>query len=169
MDYQQYVDFFKSRCSETGFAITEGVQIGDAVCDVVAHKEGFELTKGGNAVYSYFLVRRQSLSIEEFTELSAACHRYALENRRNRLPLGFFNSVFTYPFFCCEVVSEETARFAEQHRPGHWSAQEFPTVVNLNTGEVHNFQKTPIWGAAYARRSREIAADLTRPLRGQQP
>ncbi len=51
MDYLQYVDFFKSRCSESGFALTECVQIGDIVCDVVAHKEGFEPSKFGNAAY----------------------------------------------------------------------------------------------------------------------
>ncbi len=167
MDYPRYVEFFKSHCGESGFSIAENVQIGDVAFDVVANKEGFELTKFGNAVYVYFLARRPSLSVEELTDFSAACHRHALENRRSKLPLGFFNSVFTYPFFCCEAVTEETARFAEQYRPSHWSAQEFPTVVNLSTGETHNFQKTPIWGAAYYRRSREIAAELTGPLRGQ--
>ena len=167
MDYRQYVDFFKSRCGESGFAITEDVQIGDLACDVVAHKEGFELTRFGNAVYFYFLARRPSLSVEQLTDLSAACHAYALQNRRNKLPIGFFNGVFTFPFFCCEAASEETARFAEQYRPTHWSAQEFPVVVDLSTGDAHYFQKTPLWGAAYYRRSREIAADLTTPLRSQ--
>src|SRR3990172_7314581 len=144
MDYRDYVDFFKSRCGELGCAVMERVQIDDMAFDVVAHKEGFELSKLGNAAHFYFLGRRQRISTEEFRRLSGACYRYALDNRRNKLPRGLFNGIFAFPFLCVESVDAQTAEFAQDYRPSHWSSLEFPTLVDLTGDKTHYYRKTPL-------------------------
>jgi hypothetical protein len=142
------------------------VQTVEAICDVVAHREGLELSKFGNAAYFYFLTQENNLTPEKLKAISRSCFKYALQNRNIKLlPLGLFNGVYAYPFICTASVSPEIAQLAETYKPSHWSALEFPVVLDLSTERVHCFGGTPIWGAAYYRRNRQFVDEMAAPLK----
>ena len=78
--------------------------------------------------------------------------RSALDNKSCFLPRGFFNGVWAYAVAIVDSLDPATAEAVRTTAPAkHWSAAEIPAVVDLSTGELTVFEKTPIWGAAFYR------------------
>lgn len=65
------------------------------------------------------------------------------------LPTGLFSALVTYPLAIVPDVPEALAAQAAKAAPKHWSAFEFPVVLDARSGELHYYRETPVWGALY--------------------
>jgi hypothetical protein len=79
---------------------------------------------------------------------------------RHFMPLGFGGALVTYPLMIVPRVPEELSRFLAGHAPAHWSAFEFPVVLDASTGSLHHYTGTPMWGMAYYAGFRSEVAQL---------
>ena len=57
----------------------------------------------------------------------------------------------------------DLARFAESYAPKHFSIMEFPLVIDPAVRRLVMLDKTPFWGAAYYRKTRQDAQELLAP------
>jgi hypothetical protein len=75
---------------------------------------------------------------------------YSLANRhRTGAPLGFGAMMVVYPLIITENISNELAGYLNQYCPKHFAAAEFPSALDLSTGNLYFYPNTPIWGYAY--------------------
>jgi hypothetical protein len=77
-----------------------------------------------------------------------------------RIPRGLGSSLVVYPVLLADAIPDELKEFISSYAPKHWSIVEFPAVVDLSSGDLVLFEKTPVWGAAYYRATRREAQDL---------
>ena len=68
-----------------------------------------------------------------------------------------------YPVLAADGISDELRRFVGSYDPKHWCLMEFPVVVEPSSRSLVLLEKTPIWGAAYYRKTRHEARDLLAP------
>jgi hypothetical protein len=80
-----------------------------------------------------------------------------------RLALGLGNSIVVYPVLVADAIPDELKQFVSSYEPKRWSIIEFPVVVDVSSGELAFYEKTPAWGAAYFRTTRREARDLLAP------
>jgi hypothetical protein len=80
-----------------------------------------------------------------------------------RLPLGFGSGVVVYPVLLVDAIPSELTEFVRSYAPKNWAILEFPVVVNPASGELVFFEKTPMWGSAYYRTTRQVARKLLTP------
>jgi hypothetical protein len=82
---------------------------------------------------------------------------------KSRLPLGLGSSLVVYPVLLADGISDGLTQFAKDYVPKSWSTVEFPIVVDPSPQIVVFSSKTPVWGAAYYRKTRREAAELLGP------
>jgi len=83
---------------------------------------------------------------------------------RSGAPLGFGGMLVVYPLLITENISSELAGFIKEYCPKHFAATEFPSVIDLNTGFVYYYEKTPAWGAFYYAAFRQETYQFFSPL-----
>jgi GNAT superfamily N-acetyltransferase len=119
------------------------------VADLVGSRTYFSW-KGLVFISQHVVLRcLESATKADAEELFDAGFRYAQEV--NRLPLAR-GMQFGYMVIPCLVVShaeEALIAYAESRPRKHWALFEFPVVVDLGTGAVHYYRKTPLWGGLY--------------------
>jgi hypothetical protein len=91
-----------------------------------------------------------------------AAVRSALQGK-SRIPRGLGSSLVVYPALVADGISDGLARFAESYAPKHFSIMEFPLVVDPAVQRLVMLDKTPFWGAAYYRKTRQDAQELLAP------
>ncbi|NOS84344.1 MAG: hypothetical protein HOP31_04300 [Ignavibacteria bacterium] len=75
---------------------------------------------------------------------------FSLANRhRTGMPLGFGAMLVVYPLIITENLSSELVGYLNQYCPKHFAAAEFPSALDLSTGNLYYYPNTPIWGYAY--------------------
>jgi hypothetical protein len=99
---------------------------------------------------------------DQLRTFGAEIVRSALKGK-SRIPRGLGSSLVVYPVLVTDGVSDELRRFASSYAPKHWSILEFPVVVEPGAGSMVLVEKTPVWGAAYYRKTRREAQDLLAP------
>ena len=124
-----------------------------AEADLSFHKRAVALTKF--ALLDTFITVRfmaeAELTVENVQAFSESSFAFALANK-NWLPRGLFGCAAAFPLVVTPRVTEDVSRFINaDYCPKHWASMEFPTIVELESGELHFFRATPMWGAAYYR------------------
>jgi hypothetical protein len=116
----------------------------------VARRSKFELTKFGFADYCFVFGLAPELNADSLRAFSAKSFELSLKLKTNPLPRGLFASVWCYPVLITENVSESMIQTISNEPPTkHWSAAEIPVIFDSAKNQLHYFQKTPLWGAAY--------------------
>ena len=125
-------------------------------------RSGFEISKFGNAEYFFTFADISNLDPQVIQQYSGSAFKFAMANKSFPLPCGFFEAVFCFAVAITENVRPQLAQYVADTAPvKHWSAFEMPVVFDLANGQLHHFQKTPVWGAAYyAGFRREIQSNL---------
>jgi hypothetical protein len=126
----------------------------------VFHRQRFEITKF--ALVDTFLVAKAfdpAPDIDGVKRFSA--HAMTLARRHKFfLPVGLGSALVTYPVLVMSKVPDELSDFVRTWSPKHWSAFEFPVLLDAATRELHHYTDTPIWGMAYYQGFREEVARL---------
>lgn len=78
-------------------------------------------------------------------------------------PLGFGAMLVVYPVLIIDNISTELYNWTQNYCPKRFAAAEFPVVLNLSSGDIYYYPKTPIWGAAYYKGYRKEVADCFSP------
>ncbi len=115
----------------------------------VFQRQEFSFTK--LSMLDTFVVARTFASAPSPAEFAAFSAASMSLSRRFKfaLPTGLFSALVTYPLAIVPDVSEALAAQAAKPAPKHWSAFEFPALLDARTGELHFYRDTPIWGALY--------------------
>jgi hypothetical protein len=68
---------------------------------------------------------------------------------RSGAPIGFGAMLIVYPLLVVDNISGELHSAINSYCPKHFAAAEFPSVYDLNSGNLYFYQKNPVWGFAY--------------------
>lgn len=68
---------------------------------------------------------------------------------RTGIPIGIGGSLTVYPLLITESVSFDLAAFIKKYTPKHYSAFEFPVVLEFVNDNLYYLESTPMWGALY--------------------
>ena len=113
-------------------------------------RSGFELSKFGMAEYFFTFAEIPNLSPQGLKQFSAASFQFANKNKEVPLPNGLFVATFCFAVAITEDLHPQTAEYVANTTPEkHWSAFEFPVVMDVAQKNLVYFSKTPVWGAAY--------------------
>ena len=161
--YTGYLETLNTRLVEQGFAAFDKEPEGGA--DRVWHRRKAEITKF-SLVDCFACVRYvpgAELTTDFLAQFSSASFVLALANK-SWLPRGLFGMAIALPLVITDQVSDDVAAFVrESYCPKHWASQEFPAVLELGTGKLLRFEKTPAWGAAYYKGMRKGVDALFSP------
>jgi hypothetical protein len=99
----------------------------------------------------------EHLSPESVQAFSSESFSFAVAHK-NWLPRGLFGYAAAFPLVIAPRVNDEVSNFLNvDYCPKHWASMEFPTVLDQETGKLHFFRATPMWGAAYFKGMRKQA------------
>ncbi len=139
-----------------GFSISRDVTFEGSPYSIVAHRSRFELSKFGNAETFFVFGELPDSNFSAIQQYNAGAFRYAAKSKTFFLPRGLCEAVFCFPVGLTDSLDHATAQLVRSTTPPkHWSAAEIPTVYVRDTGHIHFFEKTPVWGAAYYTTFRE--------------
>lgn len=156
-----YISTVIPRVGEQGFDCTQDVAYGDETFLCVARRARFELGKFGFAETFFVFGEFSSVDTRALTEFSGKCFKYALSAKRVPLPRGLFESVFCYSVALVDRVDDAVASAVRSQAPArHWASAEIPVVYETESGALHYFEKTPVWGGAYYAGFRKTIQEL---------
>jgi hypothetical protein len=141
-----YLRQVRARLEGAGYSWTDGA--GGFLA--VATRSSFQLTKFG--FWETFFVFREHgqldrASMQRFMR-EAVAHAFA--SRSVSLPRGVFAGVATFGIALAQSVDPTLVQAVRSETPPkHWAANEIPVVYDRGTSQLHYFEKTPVWGAAY--------------------
>lgn len=116
----------------------------------MAQRSEFEISKFGMAEYFFTFAEVPNLTPAVMQQYSGSAFQFSNNNKQVSLPNGLFAATFCFAVAMTENLSPETADVIRNTTPvKHWSAFEYPVVMDLVSGNLVYFEKTPLWGAAY--------------------
>jgi hypothetical protein len=164
MDVDAYVDGVGERLERKGFG-RASTGVSESV--VTFQKRAFKVSKFGlvETVVAVFDCGDVG-TVSRVRDRCGATFRYGL-SEKFPLPRGLGSTTVVYPVFVGRDVSHLEA-WVKEYAPKHWSAFEFPVVVDLEEPSVAFNESTPVWGSLYYRGFRSFASHVLAPLRGGQ-
>lgn len=149
MDYSARTDYWLQtalqRLTADGFTIRQ-----QNFFKVVAHRSRFELTKFGNVETYFTFVDFDYLDANSVRRFSMDAFNYAVQTKTSPLPCGFFEGVWSFAVAIAKQTDELTAQVIKiEEPPSHWSAGELRVAYDVPRHQLHYYEKTPLWGAAY--------------------
>jgi hypothetical protein len=159
VDPDSYFEEVRDHLEEAGFK-DEAPPPGSTL---KARRRSIKLSRFGvvETVVAVSTVRSQPDS-EQLRTFGGAVVESALAGKV-RIPRGFGSGLVVYPVFVADAIPDELREFVASYAPKRWSILEFPVVVDLSSGDLVLFEKTPLWGAAYYRTTRREARVLLAP------
>lgn len=121
----------------------------DFETDGIYKRSKVEISKFGN-VDTYCVIKYvpQGADINYMQKFSGWAYDLGY-NHRTGAPLGFGAMLVTYPLLIVENITPELQSFMASYCPKHFAAAEFPAILDIATGRLYRYEKTPIWGYAY--------------------
>jgi hypothetical protein len=159
VDNERYLESVRARLDQAGFqleAARPGTTLKGRRREVKLSRFGLVETV---VEVSTLLAQPTTADLRAFGD---AAVRSALEGK-SRIPRGLGSSLVVYPSLFAESISDELARFATSYAPKHFSIMEFPVVIDPAARSLVMLDKTPFWGAAYYRKTRQDAHELLAP------
>lgn len=130
------------------FSVVSNIHYGDYAFAHAGTKAKFEIEKFGFAETVFTLSEFDSVDDSTIWGYSMASFAYALRGRRIRLPwFAFGHNAYCYSVAVAYGVDCTTANMVRSVQPPrHWRGCEIPVICDLDTAQLHYFEKTPDWG-----------------------
>ena len=157
-DAEAYLDVVLPRLEAERYEILWG----ERGFDCVATLSRFEITKCGFADYTVVFYEFDRLDRRSLWAFSADAFSYA-ESRGGMAMPGLQGARFCFPVAMTHADAGAVDSVRETQLPWHFASFEFPCVFDLEAGELHCYQRTPILGYAYYAGMRKMAARLLGP------
>jgi hypothetical protein len=149
---ERYLGRASERLSQNRFRISENVTADGHTFPLVGRRTRLEPTKFGFTQTVFVFNAVSDVDGKQFQELSSASFEFARTSSTPFLPRGFGRMVLCYSVVVTSTVDEQTRKtLVANDAPKHWSAFEFPVIIDAETGRLSHFEGTPAWGAAYYR------------------
>jgi hypothetical protein len=155
---EDYLDMVLPRLEDEQYVIAWGEQD----FDCVAKLSRFEWSKFGFVDYTIVFAEFGRLDSRTLWDFSQAAFDYAAASRGMSMP-GLQGAKICLPVALIGADEGAVIAVREIAAPKHWAKMEFPCVFDMQSGRLHYFLKTPLWGAAYYAGFRELAARLLGP------
>ncbi len=98
----------------------------------------------------------------KFEQYSREAFKYAMKLRHSSSS-GFGIMLVVYPCLIVEKATQEQIDFLGRYVNKHVAASEFPSLVELSTGDLYCYPRTPMWGALYYDGFRRESRDFFSP------
>jgi hypothetical protein len=112
--------------------------------------------------YCFAKYQDEHFTKDKFEQFSRESFNYAMKIRQGN-PIGLFGSLIVYPCLVVEKATQEQIDFLGGYLNKHYSAFEFPCLVELFTGDLYCYPRTPMWGALYYDGFRKESRDYFSP------
>ena len=131
--------------------------------DKAYKRDRAEASKFGKVnAFCFLKYENETYNSSKFQQFSSESFKYALTIRKGN-PLGFGGTLVVYPCLIVEKATQEQINFLNGYVNKHYAACEFPSLLELSTGEVYFYSKTPMWGALYYKGYRKESLDFFSP------
>lgn len=143
-EYLSALDQWMNYYGFTKMEIQQGLEV-----DRFYWKTGSEASKIGLTDRYCFIKQVPDNTTAQFAKsYSSALYNYAYQHKQT---LGrFFRSMMmVFPVLAVEKASAELVNFIRTYQTNKFKSVEFPCVIELSTGNVFYYEKTPLWGALY--------------------
>jgi hypothetical protein len=114
---------------------------------------------GKSSTYACVKYVEQGVDGNWMRQFSTNLFNFALKHRTG-MPIGIGGSLTVYPLLITESVSFDLAAFIKKYTPKHYSAFEFPVVLDFVHDNLYYLESTPVWGALYYSGFRKEAHQL---------
>jgi hypothetical protein len=161
-DPQQFLATVSQRLAADEFEVTPNVSVGGEIAGLWAGRRNFKASMFSTV--STFVVVRLDPAIDaaHFTAFSAACFQAAVERTGGVRGLG--SSGVCFAVTVTPQADPSLVAAVERTAPTkHWSAFEFPVLVDLGASRVSFYRQRVLWGAAYVGRFRRDADRWLQP------
>lgn len=126
-------------------------------------RDRVETTKFGKVnCISFVKYQNEPFTPAKFEQFSKESFNYAYKIRQGN-PLGFGGMLVVYSCLIVEKATQEQIDFLGRYVNKHFAANEFPSLVELSTGDLYCYPKTPVWGALYYDGYRKESRDFFSP------
>ena len=131
--------------------------------DVSYKRDRVEASKFSKvSTYCFVKYANEMFDKQKFENFSKSCFDYASKIRQG-MPVGLGGSLVVYPCLIVNGVSKELKDYISIYLNKHYSAFEFPAILDISDGNLYYYQKTPMWGAFYYNGFRKEIFDLYSP------
>lgn len=131
--------------------------------DKMFWKKAFEPSRFGNVdAYCFAKYADGIPSGELLHSYSSQMYGYASRIRTGG-PLGMGNMLVVFPLLITDKISQELYTYLKNYCPKHFAAAEFPSVLDLSSGNLYYYELTPVWGAFYYDSYRRDSYNLFSP------
>jgi hypothetical protein len=159
-----YLATVQARLAADGFAWEENVPWEGSAFRAVAKRSRFAPSRFGFEDRWFLFGEFPAVDQAAVEGYSTSCFEYATKHKLNPLPRGWFRAVTCFGVALAGSVDPAAAEAIRIQQPKkHWAAIVFPAVFDRSTGELHVYEKTPMWGAAYWRGLRRAAQAALTP------
>ncbi|MDD5362645.1 MAG: hypothetical protein PHN88_10970 [Ignavibacteria bacterium] len=121
-----------------------------------------EAAKFGQANTFAFAKYSESPDVRTFETFSRECFNYAMSLPKS-LPIGLGATLTVYPCFIVNRITKELSEFVKTYLNKHYSAFEFPGILDMFAKDLYYYPSTPVWGALYYRNFRKENYNLFSP------
>ncbi|MCL1885983.1 MAG: hypothetical protein FWF98_04430 [Dehalococcoidia bacterium] len=119
------------------------------------YEEKFEIKWLASKLKMYsFLSYLPQITKPDIVEFSKECLSRALTVYKG-IPRGLQSGVGSFGVLASENIDAEAIAYAKARPPKHWAAFEMPIIYDLAKNSLYYYEKTPLWGAMYAKFIRE--------------
>lgn len=126
-------------------------------------RDRVETTKFGKVnCFIFVKYQNESYTPAKFEQFSKESFNYAYKIRQGN-PLGLGGMLVVYPCLIVEKATQEQIDFLGRYVNKHFAANEFPSLVELSTGDLYCYPRTPMWGALYYDGYRKESRDFFSP------
>jgi hypothetical protein len=103
---------------------------------------------GKSSTYSFVQFVEQGVDGNWMKQFSSNLFEFAYSHKKG-IPIGLGGSLIVYPLLITNSVSFDLASFLKSYTPKHYSAFEFPVVMDFVNETLYYLQSTPLWGSLY--------------------
>lgn len=148
--FDAYLSTVFPRLEQEKYIRLESPAVAAGNFEAVALRSGWEWSKFGFSEVFFVFGRIEDPTEVNLRAFSARAMEFALNNRKIRLPRGFFESVWCFSVALTTSLADVDAqKIREVSPPKHWAAAEIPVVFDEAQQRIVYFERTPLWGAAY--------------------
>ena len=132
--------------------------------DKIYLRDSFQASKLANVeTYCFVKYAPENFDSNNFRQFSVETFNYA-KKYRSGLPLGLVGSLVVYSCLIVERVTTEHISFINKYVNKHFAAFEFPSILDISTGNIYCYPKTPMWGALYYRGFKKETGEIFSPV-----
>ena len=150
MNNEKLINYLKSLDQWMDYFGFNEVKLDDNMgMDRIYSRYKTDLSKfGKSSTYACVKFVEQGVDGKWMQQFSSNLFNFAFKHRTG-LPIGIGGSLTVYPLLITESVSFDLAGFIKKYTPKHYSAFEFPVVLDFIHDNLYYLESTPMWGALY--------------------